>query len=270
MSKPNLGRRQFLTLLASLATTASVMASTSRALAEKSQDELLGLLKRVDERQRNKGDWRALLYIEQKEKGKSTVGYEAQVFRRSTDQRFVILFTKPRTSAGQGYLRVDRNIWFYDPAIGRWERRTERERIGGTNSRRSDFDESRLAEEYVPEDAGEAKLGAYTTQVMTLRQREGLDLAFPVVKLWVDVATQNVLKRQEFALSGKLLRTAFYPKWKNVHNPDTKSDVWYPEQIHLFDEIEKENQTLIVTKAVDPSPLEENLFTKAWLESKSR
>jgi hypothetical protein len=34
--------------------------------------------------------------------------------------------------------------------------------------------------------------------------------------------------------------------------------------------VEKANSTLIVIKSVDTKPLEANLFTKAWLESKSR
>jgi outer membrane lipoprotein-sorting protein len=138
------------------------------------------------------------------------------VFRRSVDQKFVILFTKPKASEGQGYLRIDKNLWFYDPAVGKWERKTERERIGGTNSRRSDFDESRLAEEYDPEYQGEEKLGVYTAQVLNLKGKPNLDLAFPVIKLWVDKETRNVLKRQEFALSGRLLRTSYYPKWKKL------------------------------------------------------
>ena len=125
---------------------------------------MVELLKQVDERQRNNGDWRANAYIEQKEKDKVDVVYETLYFRRSQDQKFMILFTKPKSSAGQGYLRIEQNLWFYDPSVGKWERRTERERIGGTNSRRSDFDESRLAEEYDPTDEGEEKLGAYTAR----------------------------------------------------------------------------------------------------------
>jgi outer membrane lipoprotein-sorting protein len=235
-----------------------------------SKPELVDVLKTVDERQRNQGDWRSLVYIEQKEKNKVDVAYEAQVFRRSQDQRFIILFSKPKASAGQGYLRIDRNLWFYDPSVGKWERRTERERIGGTNSRRSDFDESRLAEEYDPEDNGEAKLGAYTAQVMTLKGKPNIDLAFPVIKLWIDKETKNVLKRQEFALSGRLLRTSYYPKWKKVYSESKKRDVWFPEEMRFYDEVEKANSTLILVKAVDMKPLPPNLFTKAWLESKSR
>ncbi len=244
--------------------------STSVVQAALSKDELVKILKIVDDRQKNSGDWQSVAYLEQKEKGKVDVVYEAVISRRSEDQKFMMLFSKPKAAAGQGYLRNDKNLWFYDPKVGKWERRTERERIGGTNSRRSDFDESRLAEEYDPEDNGEEKLGAYTAHVMTLRGKPGLDLAFPTLKLWVDKEARNVLKRQEFALSNKLLRTSYYPKWKKLYSESRKADIWYPQEIRFFDEVQKANSTLILIKSVDLRPLQANLFTKAWLESKSR
>jgi outer membrane lipoprotein-sorting protein len=234
------------------------------------RDELVKILKAVDERQKNQGDYHSHIYMEQKERDKVDVVYEGEVYRRSEDQKFVILFSKPKASQGQGYLRIDQNLWFYDPSVGKWERRTERERIGGTNSRRSDFDESRLAVEYDPADAGEQKLGAYTALAMTLTGKPGVDVAFPIIKLWVDKDTKNVLKRQEFALSGRLLRTSYYPKWKKAFSDSKKADVWYPEEIRFFDEVEKANSTLILIHEVDFQSLPANLFTKAWLESKSR
>ena len=100
--------------------------------------------------------------------------------------------------------------------MGRWERRTERERIGGTNSRRSDFDESRLAIEYDPTWVGEGKLGKYDTVQLKLTGKDGIDLAFPVIKLWIDKDNKNILKRQEYALSGRLMRTSYYPKWAKI------------------------------------------------------
>ena len=259
----NVARRSVLFVLAAALTPTTAMAAADK-------DKMVEILKVVDDRQRNSGDWRSLAYIENKERGKVDVIYEALFFRRSEDQRFMFLFTKPKASQGQGYLRIDKNLWFYDPSVGKWERRTERERIGGTNSRRSDFDESRLAQEYDPEFVAEEKLGAYTAIVMNLKGKPGIDLAFPTIKLWVDKDTNNVLKRQEFALSGKLLRTAYYPKWKKVYSESRKADIYYPEEIRMFDEVEKANQTLVVIKSVDLRPLEANMFTKAWLESKSR
>ena len=241
-----------------------------RASAALTTAQMVDLLKIVDDRQKNNGDWRASAYLEQKEKDKVDVVYETEYFRRSSDQKFMILFLKPKSSAGQGYLRIDKNLWFYDPSVGKWERRTERERIGGTNSRRSDFDESRLAEEYTPELVAEEKLGVYDTLVLKLSGKPGLDLAFPVIKLWLDKDTSNVLKREEYALSGRLLRTAYYPKWKKLFSQSKGGDVWYPEEFRFYDEVEKENSTLVMLKNVDLRPLEANQFTKAWLESKSR
>jgi outer membrane lipoprotein-sorting protein len=245
-------------------------APVRRAQAALTAPQMVELLKIVDDRQKNNGDWRASAYLEQKEKDKVDVVYETEYYRRSEDQKFMILFTKPKSSAGQGYLRIDKNLWFYDPSVGKWERRTERERIGGTNSRRSDFDESRLAEEYDPTDEGEEKLGAYTAQKLLLKGKAGLDLAFPKIRIWIDKETKNVLKRQEFALSDRLLRTSYYPKWKKVFSESKKADVWYPQEIRFYDEVEKANQTLVLIRAVDLHALPANLFTKAWLESKSR
>ncbi len=208
--------------------------------------------------------------MEAKEKGKTDVVYELLVYRRDEEDKQMFLFTKPKSEAGKGYLRLEKNLWMYDPSTGRWERRTERERIGGTDTRRGDLDESRLAEEYDAKWLGEEKLGVYAVDHVKLTVKPGVDVAFPIVELWVDKGTVNVLKRQEFALSGKLMRTAYYPRWKKVFSPSKKGEVWYPEEMRFFDEIEKGNQTLILIKEIDLRPLEANLFTKAWLESKSR
>jgi outer membrane lipoprotein-sorting protein len=232
--------------------------------------EMVKLLTVIDDRQRNDGDWRALAFMEQKRRNMVDVVYEVLFYRRNRDQKFMVLFTKPKTAQGQGYLRMDRNLWFYDPAVGKWERRTERERLAGTNSRRSDFDESRLSEEYDPQYLGEEKLGSYPAVVIGLQGKPGLDLAFPRMKLWVDRATNNPLKRQEFSLSGKLLRSSYYLKWSNRHSESKRADVWYPQEMRFYDEVEKQNETLIVFKSIDFNALDVNLFTKAWLESKSR
>ena len=234
------------------------------------QDALMKVVRTIDDRQRNSGDYRSLAYLEQKERDKTDTAREAIVYRRSDDQKLMILFTKTKGEAGKGYLRLDKNLWSYDPTTGKWDRRTERERIAGTDSRRADFDESRLAEEYDSTFSGEAKLGAYDTWVIDLKVKPGVDVAYPVVKLWVDQRDGNVLKRQEFALSGRLMRTLYYPKWNKVFSESKGADVYYPAEIRIYDEVEKANSTIVVLKEVDLRPLQANIFTKAWLESKSR
>jgi hypothetical protein len=90
------------------------------------------------------------------------------------------------------------------------------------------------------------------------------------VEYWVDKATGNNLKRQDFALSGKLMRTSYSPKWQKVFSETKQGDVWFPQEIRIFDEIDKANSTLVIIQSVDLTALPENIFTKAWLETKSR
>ena len=197
------------------------------------------LVKEIDERQRNGGDYKSLAYIESKERGKSVVVYEAGIYRRDKDDRFMILFLRPKSERGKGYLKIDRNLWMYDPTVGRWERRTERERIGGSDSRRTDFDESNLAQEYNARYVSGGKLGRFQTHIVQLTAKKGKDVAYPKVKMWVDAATSNVLKRQDFAASGRLMRTTYTPKWKQVFSPSKKRSVWVPREFRIFDEVEK-------------------------------
>ncbi|MCA9556911.1 MAG: outer membrane lipoprotein-sorting protein, partial [Myxococcales bacterium] len=114
------------------------------------------------------------------------------------------------------------------------------------------------------------KLGTMTADHLKLTAKPGADVAFPVLEIWVDQATGNMLKAQEYALSGRLMRTAYYPKWSKMFSSSKGADIYFPKEIRIFDEVEKGNQTTIVIQDVDLSSLQANMFTKAWLESKSR
>lgn len=240
------------------------------AFAELSSEQMTELLKQIDERQRSVGDYKALLYIERKEKDKSDLVYQAVTYRRDAEDKFVILFLKPKTEAGKGYLRLDKNLFMYDPTVGRWERRTERERIGGTDSRRQDFDESNVADEYEPTYVGKEKLGAFDVHHLKLKAKDGVDAPYPVLEMWIDAESGNLLKQQDFALSGKLMRTSYFPKWEKVKSEAKEGFVYFPREIRIYDEVEKGNSTVIVFQGIELKPLPGNVFTKAWLESKSR
>ncbi len=244
--------------------TSTVLAAPPTAL------EMKAMLGTIDERTENNGDYKSLVYIERKEKGKSDLVYQAVVYRRDEKDKLMILFIKPQSEAGKGYLRVDMNLFMYDPTVGKWERRTERERIGGTDSNREDFDQSRLAAEFDPTFVGEEKLGSYQVNHLKLKAKAGADVAYPVLELLLDKATGNILKRQEFAESGRLMRTAYYPEWRKIFSETKQAAVYVAKEIRIFDEVEKGNQTTVVLQEVDLKALDDSIFTKAWLESKSR
>jgi len=245
----------------------SPIAQTAQTLT---REQALDLVKLLDERQRNSGDYKSLCYVKETEKDKEPKVFQAMVYRRDADDKIIILFTKPKEEAGKGYLKINKNLWMYDPNTGKWERRTERERIGGTNSRRADFDESRLAEEYSVNDEGSGELGSFKVHKLKLVAKEGKDVAYPVLKLQIDKDTKNLLKREELSLSNKLMRTTYYPKWTKRFSESKKSDVWIPEEMRIFDELEKGNSTIILIKETDLHPVDAGIFSKAWIESKSK
>jgi len=248
----------------------SIIAPKETLAAPLNDEQMFALLKKVDDRQRNNGDYKTIAYVQQKEKNKNDRVFQMVIYRRDEDDKLILLFLKPKSEAGKGYLRLDKNLFLYDPSTGKWDRRTERERIGGTDSRRADFDESRLAEEYLPSYIAEEKLGKFTVHRMKLKARPKADVAYPIVEAWIDQATGNLLKLQQFALSGKLMRTTYYPKWKKKFSESKGAMVYFPQEIRIFDEIQKGNRTTVVLKNVDFRALDNNMFTKAWLESKSR
>lgn len=228
------------------------------------------LVKVLDERQRNSGDYKATAFMKEIEKNKEPKLFQSTIYRRDGLDKFMMVFNKPKEDSGKAYLKIDKNLWNFEPGTGKWERRTEREKIGGTNSRRSDFDESRMAEEYTVKADSMTKLGKFNTYLVKLTVKDGIDVSYPVLKLWIDKSDGNLLKREEYALSGKLMRSTFYPKWKKIYSESKKAEIFFPEEIRVFDELEKGNSTIIAFKDVDLKKLEDNIFTKAWIESKSR
>lgn len=258
--------RRLTTLLLSL----GLALGSASAMAAPSQAEMEKMLKVIDDRQQNNGDWKSTVFIEQKEAGKSDLVYQAGIYRQDDNDTLVILFIKPAAEAGKGYLRVDKNLFFYDPASGKWERRTERERIGGTGSQQQDFDQSTLAVDYTPSFVADEKLGQFPVHHLKLAAKTEADVAYPIVEMWIDTATGNTLKRQDFALSGKLMRTTYYPQWQKLYSESKKADVYFPKEIRIFDEVQKGSSTTVVIQEVDLKPLDASIFTKAWLESKSR
>jgi len=221
-------------LVPKLLLAALVAAGAASPALALTQDEMVSLLEEIDARQTNNGDSKVLAYVQQKEKDKADVVYELVAYRRDADDQFMILFLKPKAEAGKGYLRIDKNLFMYDPATGKWDRRTERERIGGTDSRRADYDESRLAEEFHANYVGEEKLGKFAVHHIKLDAKKDADVAYPIQHIWVDQATGNMLKAQERALSGKLMRTSYYPKWEKMFSPSKGADIYFPREIRIF------------------------------------
>ena len=56
--------------------------NTKTSTTPLSHTAMVELLKELDERQKNGGDYRMMAYLEQKQAGKDTIAYEMTIYRR--------------------------------------------------------------------------------------------------------------------------------------------------------------------------------------------
>ncbi len=255
-----------------LPVTASAAAAVDGGLADAGVPANLvkaaEILKRMEEVDRAAGDSKKVIFVQEKN-GKETVNRETLVYSRVEDYSMIVLVTGPKTQAGNGFLRIESNLWSYDAALGRWDRRTERDRVAGTDTRASDFAPTAWTAQYDLTGAGEETIGGVKTRWLTVKAKEGIDVPSPVVKVWVDAENRQV-KKQEFALSGKLVRTALLPKWAKATNKALGKEFAMPKEVRIFDEVDKGRTTTLLLKSAELAPLDKNIFTKAWFEGKSR
>jgi len=229
--------------------------------------EVVAMLQRVEHEMNSPGDYQAMVYIEEKVKGQEDRISQLVVYRRDADDKLIIFMTKPKTRAGQGYLRIDQNLWYYEPSTGKWERRTDSDRIVG-NAVRADFDKWTLSKDFDPVYVATEKIGAYTAYKLDLHPRAG-NAASSYMNLWLDVTSGHPLKAETRAMSGDLMRSTYYPKWVEATSSSLNAKIRYFKDVRLYNEVGK-SETVVLIQKVTLAPLEANIFTKAWLESQSR
>jgi len=213
-------------------------------------------------------DLRAQLYLQQKHREKGDLLYKAVVYRQDENDRLMMMFIKPKSDAGKGYLVIEENLFLYTPSTGAWTRVSE-DRISGTDSNMGDFDETSLATDYNARYIDTVKLGKFSVYHLSLESKPGQQVKTPKLELWVDTRKLHMLKMQEFALSGRLLRTTYRTRWRPIKD-DKEQHRYFPMETRIYDEVEKGNQTTMVFDKITLNTLPSKIFTKAWLESKSR
>lgn len=232
------------------------------------QQEVDQLLAQIDQLSRFETDFNAEIYLQQKHREKGDLLYKLAVYRQDQSNHFTMLFLKPKTDAGKGYLMLDKNLFLYTPSTGDWTRVSE-DRISGTDTNLADFDKWNLAKEYSAQYVGLETLGKFSVYHLSLSARPGEQVKAQKLDIWIEPNNHFALKVQEFTQSGRLLRTTYRTKWQEVAD-DKNNRCFIPMETRVYDEVEKGNQTVMVIDHMTLRPLPPEIFTKAWLESKSR
>jgi len=206
-------------------------------------------------------DFSAEYTIVQKKADQGESSTTVAVFRRDSEDKYVLVLLKPDADKGKGMLRIGNNLWKYDPLSRRFDVTSAKDRFQNSNARFSDFNASTLAKDYKIQGQSQETLGKMETTVLSLEAQND-EVTFPRIKLWV--TDDNLIrKREDFSLSGQLLRTTAIPTYTKM---GTRS---VPNKVVMLDQLSGE-RTLISIANPRFEKLGDLIFSQSYLERLQR
>jgi outer membrane lipoprotein-sorting protein len=184
-------------------------------------------------------------------------------FRRDKDDKFLILILEPATQKGQGYLRIEDNLWFYDPESRRFSHSSLKESFQGTDAHNSDFRQRTFSEDYRVSSWNEGRLGKYDVYILDLEAVHN-EVTYPYEKIWVRKDNNLILKMEDYSLNKRHMRTSFFPNYTKV------GDKYMPSKMLFIDELTEGRRTQITMTDISLKDLPDSVFTKAYVERVNR
>jgi len=202
------------------------------------------------------------------EQGTKTI--DSIYYRRDSDDSFLIVMIAPESEKGNGYLRVGDNFWMYRRNTRTFQHINRDENIGGTDARGGDFERRKLPELYVgvkdssgKETITETMLGKVPVYRFEVTAKVN-DVDYPRKTYWISRDNFLPLKEQCFSSSHTLMLTAYYRKYT------TANGKFVPVEHLYIDEFEKGNKTIVEISDIQNDRLNDDIFTKAYLENLSK
>lgn len=228
------------------------------------------ILKRLEDQQKFKSDIRSKVKLTQQKAGQGAKVMEMEYFRRDKDDAFMIRMLAPESDRGNGYLRVGDNLWMYRRNTRSFQHVNRDESIGGSDAKADDFETRNITETYavtkdktgkesiVAEMLG--KVPVYKVEVKAIVN----DVDYPRKVWWVSQDQLLLLKEEAYSPSGTLMQTAYFLQYSQIEGR------FVPIRQLFIDEFEKGNRTVVELSEIGTKPLDNSIFTKAWLEAQSK
>ena len=228
------------------------------------QPDFNAMLKTIDAQSNfNNSDFSTLVTLITEDPEEGVEKKVARQFRRDRDDKFLILLMEPLVQKGQGYLRYEDNLWFYDPESRKFSHTSMKESFQDTDAKNSDFRMRTYSEDYKVTSYKEGKLGSYAVWIIDLEARHS-EVTYPYKKIWVSKKNTLLLKTKDYSLTKRLMRTSLYPSYSRVGSSYT------PNKLIFIDELVKGKKTQITLTNVSIAPIPDKVFTKAYVEQVNR
>jgi hypothetical protein len=228
------------------------------------------LLGGLDELYRQISDVKATVNLTQQKTNQGAKKLEMTYYRRDSDKSFLIIMTGPEAEKGNGYLRVGDNFWMYRKNTRTFQHINRDESIGGSDAQGDDFEGRLLSEMYEPakDSAGnqiiaEEMLGKFPVWRFEVKAKVN-DVDYPKKIYWVRKDKPVMLKEASYSSSGTLMQTSYFLTFTEIKGK------LVPVKQLFVDEFEKGNKTIVEISGISTEKLNDEIFTKAYLENLSK
>lgn len=220
-------------------------------------------------------DFKGSYSVVQEKPGEGKNITEAIMYRRDDKEKWTILVTGPVKEKGKGYLQFDGNIWFYDPADGRFTFTSAKDKFQGTNANNSDFAPQHYSRDYKIRSAEEVTLGKLNCVLFTLDAKVN-NVDYPMLKVWVTKDDGLVRKKEDYSLSGQKLRTTAIPSYQKIvsgaKNYMIPVNMLIADNLKgkkIGDKMQYERTQITITNVVFEK-VSDTVYTKPYLETMSQ
>jgi len=212
------------------------------------------------------------LKITEKKPDQGVKVLEGVYYRRDEDDSFLLVMIAPDNEKGNGYLRVGDNMWMYRRNTRTFQIMHRDQSIGGTDAKAGDMEKRKFTDLYEPaldennneilteETLGKAKIPVYRFEA----KGKVKDVEYPKEIYWVRQDNFLTMKQESYSLSGMLMETSYFPKYTTVEGR------YIPLRMLFVDEFEKGNKTMVELSGISLKSIDDNIFTKAYLENLSK
>ena len=228
------------------------------------------ILKEIEQRQELGCDLTAKITLTEQRVRQGTRQLEYIYYRRDSDDAFLLVGISPEREKGNGYIRVEDNLWMYRRNTRTFQHLSRGDRIGDTEMSAENFESRKLTELYGPvtdDDGNEiyteeilGKIPVYKFEVKAIVK----DVSYPKHIYWVRRDNYLILKQDSFSLSDTLMQTSYTLKYTKIENR------YLPIKGMVVDQFEKGNKTIYEGSGISLKPIDDAVFTKAYLENLSK
>jgi hypothetical protein len=190
--------------------------------------------------------------------GKAERRSKLRVFRRDSAQLLAALVLEPEAEKGEGYLRRDENLWFFDAETGAFVHRVLTDALSGSEMDSGDMEPDSLRECYSVAGVEEGKVGSIAALALELRERG--PQCYPRMRVWLRASDGLLLKEEYYGASGRMLRYALYPSHLRLAGRTI------PRVTVYVDALDPGSRTTATVTSPSLEPIPDSVFVKSFLE----